>query len=477
MRALGYFAFDPHAERGSGGSADSLSRAFDAFCANGNHIAVGCFSDDREGSGRPRWSEMVRTVQESRLGYLVVVPAAEHLGDSIDERIDRVLELDALSCQVVCDDEEYPDPLQNALKRQGGGPASRGERIREGMRAKAAQGLGLGKPPYGYRIDVDGQFRPVEAEAPVVSAMFERYVSHEGGVRSIATWLNDSGHRTRRGQRWSMVTVRDILRNTAYIGTYRRFGLRIPGTYEAIVSTSLFRQVQDRMQSRSPVRRHARSEPFVLSGILYCGHCGQRMMGVTRRQMWRRKDGERQRAEYRYYQCQSRINRSECDYRTTKASDLEEEVLRQARLLNPPAAELSAKDGTAWAEVRRAQTQARLAGVGRRYTSIIERAASGGITLAQLRAAIAEIKASRHLLQERMHQVEAGAEGLRTLLEASRDQLHHGWEGLSTADRQEVLRTLVERVVVKDGECEVVGRVQAEAEPGSIPALDGGTSQ
>ena len=38
---------------------------------------------------------------------------------------------------------------------------ARRDRIREGMRAKAARGLGLGKPPYGYRIGHDGTAHPV----------------------------------------------------------------------------------------------------------------------------------------------------------------------------------------------------------------------------------------------------------------------------------------------------------------------------
>ena len=85
------------------------------------------------------------------------------------------------------------------------------------------------------------------------------------------------------------------------------------------------------MTSRSPGRRRGRSAPFVLAGLLYCGHCGQRMMGVTRHQTWHRKDGERRRGEYRYYQCQSRINRSQCDYRTVRAAEVDDRVLAQIR--------------------------------------------------------------------------------------------------------------------------------------------------
>jgi site-specific DNA recombinase len=409
---------------------------------------------------------MVTQIEDSKLGYLVVVPSAEHLGPTLEEKVGGVLQLDALSCQVVCDDADYPDPLQNALKRRPG-PASRSERIREGMRAKAAQGLGLGKPPYGYRIGPDGMFSPVEAEAEVVKSMFERYAAEGGGVRTIASWLNDSGRRTRRGLRWSMVTVRDILRNSAYIGTYRRFGLRIPGTYQPIVTPGLFREVQERMQVRSPVRRNPKAEPFLLSGILYCGHCGQRMMGVTRRQTWRRKDGERARAEYRYYQCQSRINRSQCDYRTTKAPDLEEAVLDRLRRgdgsgheagpVGEPAQDApDGEDFAEWSTARRAQLNARLSSVGKRYAGIVERAASGALTLAQLRVVTLEAQAAERSLREQLVLLEGGEAGMRAMVDASRDKLCYRWDDLDVGERQEVLRTLVAKVILKDGQVEVV---------------------
>ncbi len=420
---------------------------------------MGVFAEDPCQPGRLRYAEMLEHIRKSRVGFLVVVPGAADLGDTLEEQVGRVLELDSLSCQVLCDDPEVPDPLQNALKLLQGSPAAaaRRDRIKEGMRAKAARGLGLGKPPYGYRIGYDGVLRPVEDEAHVVRYIFRTYLEHDGGVRAIARDLNDRGLRTRRGQRWSMVTVRDILRNSAYIGTYRRFGLRIPGSYEPIISDPDFRQVQERMQSRSPVRRHPRGEPFLLASILYCGHCGQRMMGVTRRQTWRRKDGERARGEYRYYQCQSRINRSQCQYHTTRAAELEELVLERVKALTPDLFAVS-RNGTDHGSSDRSQAEGRLKALGRRYVDAVQRAASGGMTLQQLKAAVTELDAARQSLQERLLLIDGGHERLRDMMEAQHNRLHSEWDDMAIGDRQEVLRALVSKVIIKDGTVEVVPR-------------------
>ena len=320
----------------------SMNRRFDEYCAEGGHLAAGTFADTTDNGERPRWDTMVSQIKESGLGYLVVVPSAAHLGATLEERIERVLAMDAILCKVVCDDPELPDPLQSAVSFER---STRGERIRAGMLAKAARGMGLGKSPYGYRLQVDGSLRLVEEEAEVVRSMFQRYADGHGGVRAIAQDLNDRGLRTRSGRRWSMITVRDILRNTAYVGTYRRFGLRMPDTHDRVVTPQLFRQVQDLMRSRNhvPSRSFTKGDPFLLTGMIYCGHCGQRMMGVTRRQTWRRKDGERIRGEYRYYQCQSRINRNQCAYRTVRAPAIEDEAVSAVRALFPLDGEVDAR--------------------------------------------------------------------------------------------------------------------------------------
>ena len=430
MRALGYH----QAQDGQAGDS-----AFAAYCAEHRHIPYGAFAEQGGDDARPSFQEMLRHIQTSGLGYLIVVPSVEHLGASIREQVGRVLELDALNCAVVCDDSEAPDPLQAAVRAAKGetAPDDRRERIREGMRAKAARGLGLGKQPYGYKVAFDGTLRVAPQEAEVVRGIFSMYLNDDLGVRASAARLNAQGARTRKGRRWSMVTVRDILRNPAYMGTYRRFGLRLPGTYEALVSAAAFRTVQEKMSSRRPIRKHPRPQPFLLAGLLYCGHCGRRMMGVTRRQTWSRKDGERRRAEYRYYQCQSRINDDACAYRTVRAERIEEEVVSQLRdNPAPDVAQPHASGGNGAALHER--------GIDRRYLACVERAAAGGMSMAQLRAVVAEVESSR---------VAAGCSGSNGLaLDDERAKLTPDvWSALAPAERQEALRALAARVTLESG--------------------------
>ncbi|MEC8891540.1 MAG: zinc ribbon domain-containing protein, partial [Chloroflexota bacterium] len=117
------------------------------------------------------------------------------------------------------------------------------------------------------------------------------------------------------------------LRNTSYIGTYTRFGLRLTKNHEPLIETELFRSAQDKVRERRRYRGFANSLPYLLSGLCICGYCGNGLMGVNRKQTWKRQDGTRMRADYRYYQCQSRANKGTCGYHTWPTEKLEERVL------------------------------------------------------------------------------------------------------------------------------------------------------
>ena len=456
MRAIGYFTVDPETRNG-GSSAEKLSHAFQEYCETRRHIPHGTFADLKGEGGGEGWQEMTDFIRQSRLGYLVVTPDADHLGATLEEQVERVLEMDALSSKVVCDDLDLPDPLQNAL-RNSRKAAQRSERIRAGMMAKAAKGLGLGKPPYGYYITADGAFHVSPKESEVVKTIFRLYLEPGGSVRSVSAALNARNVRTRNGRRWSLVTVRDVLRNAAYIGTYHRFGMRIPGSYEPIVLASDFRQTQDRLQERSPSQRTSRPAPvFLLAGVLFCRHCGKRMMGIVRRRTWRRRDGERVRAEYRYYQCQSRINRNQCSYRTMKAAELEEETMRIVREL------LAAGEGgddpgdVSWLAGDKARSEAAMQSLDKQFMEGVHRAAKGTMSLSTLRGGLEQLRAIKKELGEQVREA-CDSAAVRARLEANVAKILNEWNDLPDAERRDLLKSVVSKVTMKRGKPEVTLR-------------------
>ena len=92
-----------------------------------------------------------------------------------------------------------------------------GERTRDALRHKRAQGYRAGNVPFGYRLAGDGG--TLEPEGVEQNAITEAHRLRRGGLslRSIASTLNESGHRTRRGGPWRLESVVRVLRQPAPI--------------------------------------------------------------------------------------------------------------------------------------------------------------------------------------------------------------------------------------------------------------------
>ena len=408
MRALGYYRTDaPTVGEENGKSQQEFESEFQDYCYVNLHQPVEIFGDlsPADDGKYPEYERLVGYIRDSGSEFLVTVPDATHLGGDLEAVARAFLSLENMGSKVSCQDDDMPDPLQNALVTLGAPGASRerSEKIRMSMQNRALRGKGLGRPPYGYHNGEDGTLEIVKDESPVVELIFRLYTRDRMGMRLIVQHLNERGITTRRGGNWNVVSIRDILKNTVYIGTYTRFGLRLPGSHEAIIPRDVFREAQDIVRERRPLGRVSRPEPYLLSGIAFCESCGNKMMGVTRRQLWRNKDGNRSRATYRYYQCQSRNNQSVCGYHTWREADLEGAVLAQI----PLAIEMRALRKLAYRNGGDKSEQAlkkiweeRVRNAERRFSQTLRKTASGALKTDQLERALAELDKARTLAEK-----------------------------------------------------------------------------
>ena len=452
MRAIGYYRLIDEDDEQQG---ERLREDFQEYCERYLHQPVAIFGDedvsgsagDSGGYALPEYRRMLEYIRSPQTNFLVVVPDTTHLGSNLEEVVRTVIEIEATGCKVTCDDDDLPDPLQNALNSMEAAGVSkvRSERIKASMRKRAILGKGLGKPPYGYRNVPNGALEVVEEEAPVVRLIYDKYTKEGLGLRLIAQCLNERGLKTRRGGRWNMVTIRDILRNPTYTGTYTRFGLRLPKVHEAIISARTFRAAQDQTRARRPSSRSVNAEPFLLSGLAYCGYCDNKMMGVTRRQSWRRKDGQSVRGVYRYYQCQTRNNQSLCGYHTWRAPVLESAALSQLR--DSLDSEATVDGGQVGVAQRSDNVQAmwdkRVKNAERRFQQNLKRAARGELGLGAVQEHLKQLDKARTSAAkwDRQWNVE---ETLRR------------WDSLAFEEQQAFLLMHIGKIVVLDDEVEVL---------------------
>jgi len=451
-----------------------LEKGFFQFCQERGYQPITTFVDvdSVDKISCAQYRHMLSYIREQREGLLIVVESLHHLHPDPREVVRCLLELDSLGARVLLIGEELTDPLAAALQMWSTQRQSekRGERVREGMRIRAIHGKGLGKPSFGYRIGADQRLEVVPEEAAIVTLIYRLYLQENMGVRLITRYLNEQGITTRKGGRWSIVGIRDILRNRVYLGTYSRFGIRVPASHPSIISSHIFNKAQERLSATPKQGGYVRRSPFLLSGLVYCGYCGNRMIGVNRSQTWiRRRDRGESKGEYRYYQCQSRANQSVCQYHTRRAEDLERTALANLeKFSSSQARERLAKqpDPTMdYTTSERPQLEKRLKALGRKFRGYLDQAAQGAISLEQLRATGGELVTERQFLEQRLALLEAEAKREITaeqrreyILEALQD-IRERWETMTFPAKRALLQHVIDRIVVYDDRVETLLRL------------------
>jgi site-specific DNA recombinase len=225
--------------------------------------------------------------------------------------------------------------------------------------------------------------------------------------------------------------------------------------------------VQERLSERRTNYSPRNVSGFLLSGVLRCGHCGNRMIGVSRKQAWtRRRDGTQQSASYRYYQCESRTNQGICTYNTHRAEDVEEAVRERLAEVDPDELATAVDDRAVSAywqsEVRRLQD--RLQQIDRRFSKSIGEAASDKPSRERLRAEGLLVADERLKVEEELRDAEWRAEHYVSTAERRRTRsaalelVVSRWGELELAEKQQLLRELVDHVRVGNGATEVVLR-------------------
>lgn len=137
-----------------------------------------------------------------------------------------------------------------------------------------------------------------ETEAPVVRLIFDKYVNEGYGAQRITTFLNTNGYRTRTGKMWHPASIHGILCNLTYTGVLRSGESRSPILPELqIISQEQFEKAQQIRKERSAAAQSIPHVPIntrgqsLLSGNVFCGHCGARLTLTTSQRYRKLRDG------------------------------------------------------------------------------------------------------------------------------------------------------------------------------------------
>ena len=371
------------------------------------------------------------------------------------------------------------------------------ERSRRGRLFAAKQGrVNWSHAPYGYRLIYKTESAPQklvvdETEAEVVRQIFRWCVEDRLTCYAIEKLLREQGVPTREGRAlgWYQSTVGDILRDTVYkgVGYYNRtkrvdakkpvggMGFKdlrpgnlrshaerpkeewIPVKVPAIVDPETWDLAQEQLEkNRERATRNNTKHHYLLRSLLVCGVCGKRMIG------WWTKAPPGGR-----YVCADRYPRHEpwaCDGRSVMAREVEEPIWEYVKelLSDPDLLKARYEEGRGDPAVDNEEEREKerigrkLKALEREVSRLIDAYQAEVIDLSELKERRERIEEHGQMLKRRLSEIHEKradreqqirlVEGLEQFSESVRNSL----EEPSFETKQQVLRLVVDRIVVEN---------------------------
>lgn len=172
-------------------------------------------------------------------------------------------------------------------------------------------------PKGGSKLIID------EKEAAVVRMIFDLYCSGYG-LKATASRMNAKGLRGRNGGKFSIVTIKTVLTNKAYIGMVKYGGEYFPGLHEPIIARDVWDKAQSLLASKGSYSKVIPYK-YMLSGLIKCPVCGCGMFPTHVKS--RNKDGS---IHYNYYySCGQYMNKGagSCTSKVIRAQEADATVI------------------------------------------------------------------------------------------------------------------------------------------------------
>ena len=250
--------------------------------------------------------------------------------------------------------ESRSDKLINFIRfwQAGGESEKTSIRVKAAHKQMTTDGLWRGGlAPYGYKLVLNGRIGKKnrqlydleidEIQGPIVKELFDLIVDQGYGTLRAANYLNEKYPDPKKV--WTAQTIRNMIRNPMYTGRFHMNDtLSEPNESLRIISdeTAQFaqyalkrhiprkyfdaRQAEDDAMPEDATTKTSVYGASLLSGILYCGHCGCKLIGTYCTKQ--RSNGAYHRPIYRCYN--GAVKAKKCDGQTVySAAKIESAVV------------------------------------------------------------------------------------------------------------------------------------------------------
>ncbi len=346
----------------NGYSIDEQERLLEEWCKKMGYVIYKCYSD-RGISGknikdRPALKELLSDAKAGKFDMVISWKI-----NRVSRKLEDVLKIVSLLEKNNITFKSYSEPFETdtpAGRMQFQMMALIGEfergtiaqNVKMGMIAKAKSGNWCGGRVLGYDLVPNNspeeekkgknKLEINEKEAEIVRFIFNEY-SKGKGYKAITNKMNKLGYKTKKGNNFSVGSIRDILTNPVYIGEIRYNvrqnwsekrrrninpnPIRVKGKHEAIIDRELWDKVQLILESKKGKPSRIYDGEYPLTGILRCPKCGAGM--VISRTTNTLADGTKKRIAY--YCCGNWKNKgtSVCNSNTIRVDKANEYVFKK----------------------------------------------------------------------------------------------------------------------------------------------------
>lgn len=306
--------------------------------AEKNGITIIAVYEDRAKSGRtdnrPDFQRMMRDAAKGKFDF-VIAWKSNRMGRNMLQAMQNEARLDSYGVRCLYVEEDYDDTpagrfaLRSMMNLNQFFSENMAEDIQRGMEDNAKQCKVNGKLSYGFIKNADKTYGFDDFKISIVKEIFNRLENDELEV-DIYEDFNRRGIPSPSGGEWNKNSLHAIATNERYTGVYIWGNIRIEGGIPAAIRKEQFLNVQQKRKIKKAVRgRHRDNGEYILTGKLYCGHCGAHMVGMS--------GTSKLGLPHYYYACQTRRNQRTCKKKNVRRDWLERmiAVLVQQQVLQP----------------------------------------------------------------------------------------------------------------------------------------------
>ena len=176
-----------------------------------------------------------------------------------------------------------------------------------------------------------------EAEAEIVRLIFHKYVYEGYGAQKLSHYLYEQGVVGRNNKNIPNTSIVRMIKNKGYTGYLINGAVETECPQLRIIEPELFEQAQELRQARTCERGGTSlgtSSKALLTGLVYCAHCGNRLSLTSSGRIHTYADGHTVKEVRPRYSCFYKIRHpGDCDgqsgYGVSKLDSIVEEVVRQ----------------------------------------------------------------------------------------------------------------------------------------------------